>query len=108
MEHILTAEFFQGNRERLRQLFTGTAPIVITAHAQLQQSADEVYPFRQDSNFFYLTGVTDPGVVLVMDKTKEYLIVPPREVVIEQFDGVIDPLELTRISGIQTVVTQKE
>jgi len=108
MEHVLTAEFFQGNRERLRQLFTGTAPIVITAHAQLQQSADEAYPFRQDSSFYYLTGVTDPGVVLVMDKTKEYLIVPPREVVIEQFDGVIDPVQLARVSGIQTVVTQKE
>ncbi len=108
MENILNAEFFQGNRERLRQLFTGTAPIVITANGLMQSSADDNFSFRQDSSFFYLTGINDPGIVLVMDKSKEYLIVPPREVVIEQFDGAIDPLELTRISGVETVITEKE
>jgi Xaa-Pro aminopeptidase len=108
METTVNAEFFQGNRERLRQLFTGTAPIVITANALLQQSADETYPFTQDRNFYYLTGIEDPEVILVMDKNKEYLIVPPREVVIEQFDGVIDFDELKRVSGIQQVLTEKE
>lgn len=104
----MNAEFFQGNRERLRQLFTGTAPIVITANALVQRSADENYPFTQDKNFYYLTGVEDPEVILVMDKNKEYLIVPPREVVIEQFDGVIDVEELRRISGIQQILPEKE
>ncbi|HKU18672.1 MAG TPA: Xaa-Pro peptidase family protein [Candidatus Saccharimonadales bacterium] len=102
------SEFFAGNRERLRQLFTGTAPIVITANGQLQRAGDEAYPFKQDSSFWYLTGVDDPDVVLVMDKGREYLIVPRREAVIEVFDGAIDPAELTRRSGIQEVLTEKE
>lgn len=104
----MNADFFQGNRERLRQLFTGTAPIVITANALVQRSADETYPFTQDKNFYYLTGVEDPEVILVMDKNKEYLIVPAREVVIEQFDGVIDVEELRRISGVQQILSEKE
>lgn len=102
------SSFFAGNRERLRQLFTGTAPIVITANHLMQQSSDEAYPFYQDRNFFYLTGLNVPGLVLVMDKHKEYLIVPTRETVIEQFDGVIDLADLSRISGIQSVVYAKE
>jgi Xaa-Pro aminopeptidase len=102
------SSFFAGNRERLRQLFTGTAPIVVTANSSLQRAADEAYPFHQDRSFLYLTGINEPGITLVMDKDKEYLIVPPREVVVEQFDGAIDFAELTRISGIQAVVYEKE
>lgn len=108
MNPTFTSDFFAGNRERLRQLFTGTAPIVIPANGSLQMATDEAYPFHQDRSFFYLTGLNEPGLVLVMDKGKEYLIVPPREVVIEQFDGVIDFDELSRISGIQTIMYEKE
>lgn len=105
---MFDSSFFAENRERLRQLFTGTAPIVITANGLLQQASDEPYPFHQDRNFWYLTGIDEPGILLVMDKGKEYLIVPPREVVREQFDGVIDFNELSRISGVQTVMYEKE
>jgi Xaa-Pro aminopeptidase len=105
---LFDSSFFAGNRERLRQLFTGTAPIVITANGLLQQASDEPYPLHQDRNFWYLTGIDEPSIVLVMDKGKEYLIVPPREVVREQFDGSIDFAELSRISGIQTIYYEKE
>lgn len=102
------SSFFVENRERLRQLFTGTAPIVITANGLMQKASDEPYPFHQDRSFWYLTGIDEPGIVLVMDKGKEYLIVPPREMVREQFDGSVDFEMLSRVSGIQTVMYEKE
>jgi Xaa-Pro aminopeptidase len=102
------SSFFASNREKLRQLFSGTAPIVITANGALQRAADEAFPFHQDRNFFYLTGLNEPGLILVMDKGKEYLIVPPRETVIEQFDGAIDFELLSRVSGIQHIMYEKE
>jgi len=108
MESTFTSDFFAGNRERLRQLFTGTAPIIIPANGLLQLATDEAYPFHQDRSFYYLTGLDEPGLVLVMDKGKEYLIVPPREVVVEQFDGIIDFETLSRKSGIQTIMYEKE
>jgi len=96
-----------GNRERLRQLFTGTAPIVITANGLLQRNGDSSYKFRQDSSFWYLTGLEQPDAILVMDKSKEYLIVPGRDAVREAFDGSVDPGALTRISGIETILDDK-
>ncbi len=108
MDDTFGSDFFSGNRERLRQLFTGTAPIVMTAYGAVQKGADEAYPFRQDSSFWYLTGIDEPDVVLVMDKGKEYLIVPARDAVIEKFDGSIDVDELSRRSGIKEVHGQKE
>lgn len=105
---MFESDFFAGNRERLRQLFTGKAPIVLTASGLMQRSADEAFPFKQDSSFWYLTGIDDPDVVLVMDKGKEYLIMPKREAVAEVFDGAIDPNELARRSGITDVLPEKE
>lgn len=102
------SDFFSGNRERLRQLFTGTAPIILTAAGQLQRASDEAFPFNQDGSFWYLTGIEHPDVILVMDKGREYLIAPRREAVVEAFDGAIDAAELSRISGIKEVLTEKD
>lgn len=103
-----SADFFRQNRERLRTLFTGTAPVVLTANSQLQRNGDNSYFFRQDSSFWYLTGLDDSDLVLVLDKGKEYLILPPeREASKIAFDGAIVAEELARISGIEEVYDQK-
>lgn len=101
---MFSSEFFAGNRERLRQLFTGTAPIVVTANGLLQRGGDSTFPFQQDANFWYLTGVNEPDIVLVMDKNKEYLIVPGREANRVAFDGAVEHELLARRSGIKTVL----
>ncbi len=102
------ASFFVANRERLRSLFTGTAPIVLTANGLLQRNGDVTFPFRQDSSFWYYTGITQPDVVLVMDKTKEYLIAPGRDEHRVAFDGEVDFSELISQSGIQMVLAEKD
>jgi Xaa-Pro aminopeptidase len=101
-------DFFVGNRERLRQLFSGTAPIVMAANGLLQKGSDEAFAFHQDRSFWYLTGIDAPDIVLVMDKGREYLIVPGREEVREAFDGAVDFDELRRRSGIKDIYGEKE
>jgi Xaa-Pro aminopeptidase len=108
MSDLFSSDFFAGNRERLRQLFTGTAPIVITANGLLQRASDEAYPFKQDASFWYLTGCDDPDVLLVIDRQKEYLIVPNRGTVKLAFDGAVDFDSLRHHSGIAEVVDEKE
>lgn len=108
MDELFSAEFFIGNRERLCQLFTGTAPIVLTANGLIQRGPDEAFTFYQDRNFWYLTGCDTPDTVLVMDKGREYLIVPSREDVRETFDGAVDFDELSRRSGIKNIYNGKD
>ncbi|HVC36459.1 MAG TPA: Xaa-Pro aminopeptidase [Candidatus Dormibacteraeota bacterium] len=108
MEELFGPDFFAGNRTKLRQLFTGTAPIVITANGLLQRAADSNFLFEQDANFWYLTGCQSPDVTLVIDKDKEYLIVPTREPSQEIFDGRIDIDLLQRQSGITSVLSEVE
>jgi len=101
------SDFFAGNRQRLKELFTGTAPIVVTANGLLQRGGDSSYAFAQDANFWYLTGIDEPDLVLVMDKDKEYLIVPTRSASRQAFDGVLDHSELTKTSGIAMVLDEE-
>jgi len=108
MTSYFSSEFFQNNREKLKTLFTGTAPIVLTAHGLMQRNSDTTFPFRQDSSFWYLTGIDEPDIVLVIDKDKEYLIIPKRESVREAFDGSIDARYLTDRSGVKEVLPEKE
>ena len=102
------SDFFIGNRTRLRERFKGTAPIVLSANGLLQKSADTAYEFCQDSSFWYLTGVNEPSVVLVMDKTSEYLILPEIDPRREVFDGEINTDKLKKISGIDEVLSNEE
>jgi Xaa-Pro aminopeptidase len=104
----MNADFFVENRKRLRELFTGTAPIIMTANGLLQRNSDVTYPFRQDSSFWYFTGIEEPDIVLVMDKDKEYLIVPERDTSRQAFDGAIDIQALSKSSGIEQVLPAEQ
>ncbi|HUY53222.1 MAG TPA: Xaa-Pro aminopeptidase [Candidatus Dormibacteraeota bacterium] len=102
----MNQDFFINNRKKLRSLFMGTAPIVFTANVVLQQNSDNTYPFRQDSSFWYFTGINLPGLVLVIDRESEYLIMPKRSAFSEVADGVVDDQTLAQISGIDNIYDQ--
>ena len=107
MKSLFDQEFFVGNRLRLRQLFSGTAPIVITANGLLQRNGDTNYLFRQDSSFWYLTGLEMPDAILVMDKAKEYVILPDLSPIDEVFGHPHDYEAIKARSGLEAV-GQKE
>ena len=107
MESSFSNEFFSSNRQRLRELFTGTAPIVVTANGMLQRGGDSTYAFVQDASFWYLTGIDEPDIILVIDREKEYLIIPERSVSREFFDGAIIDGAITKRSGIQNIYDSK-
>src|SRR5680860_991060 len=106
-KHFST-EFFVNNRKRLRELFVGTAPIVITANGVMQRNGDSTFNFRQDSNFWYLTGINQPDIILVIDKLKEYLILPEQQHYQTVFHGDHDMQQLEALSGITTICDNSE
>ncbi len=103
MKDIFTTDFFVGNRERL-QAETGSELIVLSANGLLQRSADTTFPFRQDSNFWYLTGVNEPDFVLVINGTGTFLIAPKRSEHRDQWDGALDIPNMKEWSGINDVL----
>lgn len=104
MQSFFTSSFFAGNRRRLRES-VGGGLIVVPANGLLQRSSiDGSFLFHQDADFWYLTGIDDPDILLVMDGGKEYLIVPDRPAIREAFDGAVNHGPLSRRSGIKEVL----
>lgn len=103
---LFTAEFFRSNRQALAARVQADVPIVVAANGLLQRGGDSSYAFTQDANFWYLTGIDEPDIILVMDGSDEFLIVPAREHTRETFDGAIDTKGLSERSGIRRIVDE--
>lgn len=95
-------QFFVNNRKQLAASAKAEV-FVFVANGQLQRNSDCAYPFRQDSSFWYLTGIELPEVVLVINTVtgKDWLLMPERSDFEELFDDTLTPDELTEISGIE-------
>jgi Xaa-Pro aminopeptidase len=104
---MLTASFFKENRRKLRVLLPKNALIIVTANGLMQRNGDMPYPFRQESNFYYLTGLHVPEALLVSSNDREFLIVPPRSEAEVTFGGTLSSNDITATSGIERVYQSK-
>lgn len=83
-------EFIRRRRELMRMMGTGAIAIVPAAHEKIR-NRDTQFPFRQDSDFHYLTGFPEPDAVAVMvpgRKQAEYILFcRERDPVMETWNG---------------------
>lgn len=84
----------QFHAERRQQFLSKLPPntTVIIPGAQLKpRNGDVDYAFRQDSNFYYLTGFDEPDAVAILSNTPKRpaftLLVPPRDLQQETWTG---------------------
>ena len=74
---MLNAAVFAARRHALRALVSG--PILLLGNGARPRNLPGVrLPFRQDSNFLYLTGCTIPGAAMTLVGEKMTLFLPPR------------------------------
>ena len=98
---MMNASFYENNRRKLGGELPNSL-LFVAAHAPLQYSADVSFPFRQDSHFWYLCGLSTPDAVLVIDTTSDAasLLLPDQNDYQKEWDGVPDTASLMRDSGI--------
>src|SRR5450432_4517232 len=87
----------------------GDRGVLILHAAEPRNYANDVdWPFRQENDFFYLTGLTQPGATLVLTpgagKMREMVFIPRPIPAQETWTGhMISPAEAREISGIPEV-----
>ncbi|MDF2179455.1 Xaa-Pro aminopeptidase [Aliiglaciecola sp. CAU 1673] len=64
---ISQSEYAQ-RRQRLAESMADNSLCVVQAAAETTRSRDTEYPFRQDSDFLYLTGFNEPDALLLLEK----------------------------------------
>lgn len=105
----MNSDFFTANRTALMQHFVDGV-IVLTAYDALQKQSDTAHVFEQESNLWYLSGVTRPGWRLVIDNAKDesVLIAPSISDTHRTFDGELSEENAKQISGVTRVVSAAE
>ena len=103
------AEFFTANRQKLIDALPSSL-IVLAGNREMQASGDAAYTFRQESNFWWLTGLSAPDWWLIIDsaKKKAYLVAPPRDETREVFDGQLTPDDIKKTTGVDAVLSDSE
>ncbi len=83
---------FRSRRERLLAQLPPRSIVVLRSAPGRRMSHDTAYLYRQDSDFYYLTGIEDPGSTVVLrndpaDGRKYLLFVRPRDARREAYEG---------------------
>lgn len=99
----------QLNRERVYDAAQG-ALIVITAYDRMQLSGDMAAPFLQQSSFWWLTGIVEPGWKVIIDayRREAILVRPERSDIDVIFNGEANDDEIRAVSGIEKIIPMKK
>lgn len=87
-----TAAMFRVHREKFLAMLPPNSIAILRAAPSRTMSNDVRYSFRQDSDFWYLTGIEDPGSVAVLrpnavDGKRYVVFVKPRDPRAESYEG---------------------
>ena len=106
------SSLFSTNRTNLAAQLPPQSIALFTANESMPRNGDEFYPFRQQSDFFYLTGIEEENAFLVIapdypDKSyREILFIEPYNEAKAIYQGeMLDENRATTISGIKTVMS---
>ena len=85
---LLPPFVFENRRDRVKASLPDGAVAIVAAHAEVVRSRDSDYPFRQSSDFWYLTGFTEPDAVLILQHgVPDRLVVRPNDPAAEVWTG---------------------
>jgi len=109
---LLPVDFYIKNRKKITSKLSGKNLALLSSAYQMPRNGDQYYPFRQDSDFFYLTGIDQENAKLILapehpdKKMREILFVMPTSEKTKVYEGEKITLSQAKdISGIQTVYT---
>ncbi len=98
------------NRANLAAQLPAKSVAVFTANELLPRNGDEFFPFRQQSDFYYLTGIDAENAYLIIapdypdESLREILFIEPFDEVKVTWQGeMLDARQASEISGIKTV-----
>jgi Xaa-Pro aminopeptidase len=96
------------HRKAAREQIGPQGILILYAAEPRNYAGDVDWPYRQENNFYYLTGIAQAGGALVLvpgaDKVKEILFLPPSNPAQETWTGhLLSAEEARQVSGIADV-----
>lgn len=104
----IPSNLFVKNRNKVLAKLPDHSAAVFFSNPQMPKNGDEFYTYRQDSDFFYLTGICQEKSILILTNTNAapkailFVLMPRPE--LEQWEGrKLNAEEASSISGISEI-----
>lgn len=99
----------QYRRQAMMEQMHPNSIVILPANALQTRSNDTEYPFRQQSDYWYCTGVAEPEGVFVLTQEKSFLFTLPKDTLAEIWNGRRLGLELAKErSGVDATDTTED
>ncbi len=105
----IPAELFIKNRHKLFNTLTDNSIAIIHSNDEMPRNGDQTFPFRQHSDFFYLTGIEQEKSILIISKGykkkfEQILFILKPDKTLEIWEGHKLTIEEAKtISGIENI-----
>ena len=97
----MTKEFFQKNRKSFINFLDDDSVAVFHSGYSAYKTADQTFPYIVNRNFYYLTGINQENVILLIGKNIEMLFIAPIDEVMSKWVGrTLTKEEASEFSGI--------
>lgn len=106
----MNSSFFTENRKKIMENLKQDSLLVMFSGEAPYKSGDEQYPFTVNRNFYYMTGIDRPKMILMLcktcNKTEEMLFIDRVSAIEEKWTGRrMRENEAEEVSGIEKVLT---
>jgi len=110
---IMNKIFYVTNRKKLGDVLSQNSIAIFFAGQAPYKSADETYPFTPNRNFYYLTGIDEEKVIMVIininGKGSEMLFIQENDPVMAKWVGeTISEDKAKEVSGIEEIKFLKD
>lgn len=101
-------EFYKGTRRKYIELLDDNSITVLFSGSLIQSSCDQDFPFEVNKNFYYLTGINQDDVTLVIAKSgnviKEHLFIEKYDEMLSKWIGEkLTKEDAYELSGIENI-----
>ena len=115
MKTLIPNTLFTNNRNNLMARLPEHSVAIFTANEPMPRNGDQFFPFRQQSDFFYLTGIEAENAYLILspnnptEQYREMLFIEPYDEVKATWQGeMLDARQASEISGIKVVKSSND
>jgi len=113
--HIIDKKLFKNNRKRFVEMLPPGSVAIFHSNDQYPRNGDQFFPYRQQSDFFYLTGIDQEKSILILapgcrnKKLTEALFLLETNEKLQIYEGhKYTKQEATDISGIENVYWESD
>ena len=104
MQEPFSHEFFRKTRQKLKAHIDNDSLILLFSNHRMPRNGDQLFPFRQNSDLFYLSGIEQENSILVIEKEEDYLFIDEPDSHSSLWEGdKLQAKQAESISGIDNI-----